>query len=98
MTRVVNLYREAYDVYIGRPGKGMAGQWGNPFPVHRGASPDASLIQYEQYLRNKVATDPQFREELLKLNGKVLGCFCKPKPCHGDIMIQVINELLESNH
>lgn len=98
MTRVVNLYREAYDVYIGRPGKGMAGPWGNPFPVPRGASPDASLIQYEQYLRNKVATDPQFRKDLLALQGKVLGCFCKPKPCHGDIMIQVINELLESGH
>lgn len=25
--------------------------------------------------------------------GKVLGCFCKPKACHGDILAEVLNEL-----
>ncbi len=25
--------------------------------------------------------------------GKVLGCFCKPKPCHTDVMIRALNWL-----
>lgn len=30
-TRVVNIRKEAYDVYIGRAGKGQDGYFGNPF-------------------------------------------------------------------
>lgn len=27
-----------------------------------------------------------------KLAGKTLVCWCKPKPCHGDVYIQFLNE------
>jgi hypothetical protein len=27
---------------------------------------------------------------VLKLRGKSLVCFCKPKPCHGDIYVQIL--------
>ncbi len=30
-TRVVNIRKKAYDVYIGRAGKGQDGYFGNPF-------------------------------------------------------------------
>ena len=33
MTRVVNLYKEPYDVYIGRAGKGREGPLGNPVAI-----------------------------------------------------------------
>jgi hypothetical protein len=28
---------------------------------------------------------------LLELDGKRLGCFCKPKLCHGDIIVAAVN-------
>ena len=31
--------------------------------------------------------------DLHELKGKTLGCFCKPQPCHGDILIKLIEKL-----
>ena len=28
----------------------------------------------------------------MELDGKVLGCWCHPQPCHGHTLIQLINE------
>ena len=28
-----------------------------------------------------------------ELKGKVLGCFCKPKACHGDVLVELVNDL-----
>jgi len=36
---------------------------------------------------NKVESDPEFRSSVLKIKGKVLGCYCKPKACHGDVIV-----------
>lgn len=33
------------------------------------------------------------KDDLLKLNGKTLGCWCKPDACHGDILIELINSI-----
>lgn len=32
-TRVVNIYKEKYDVYIGRAGRGENGYFGNPYQL-----------------------------------------------------------------
>ena len=36
---VVNLKTDPYDVYIGRPGKGQEGPWGNPFKINEHGGP-----------------------------------------------------------
>jgi hypothetical protein len=36
--------------------------------------------------------DPEFRESILALRGRRLVCFCKPLPCHGDIIVEYIEE------
>lgn len=77
-TRVVHCKREPYDIYIGRPSK-----WGNPFLLWEEQDRAKVLIQYENYLRREV------REGRLKpkqLKGKVLGCWCAPRLCHGDVL------------
>ena len=28
-----------------------------------------------------------------ELRGKILGCWCKPKPCHGDILVKLVEEV-----
>jgi hypothetical protein len=34
----------------------------------------------------KVEADSAFRAQVISLNGKRLGCYCKPEACHGDVI------------
>jgi hypothetical protein len=96
LTRAVNLRREAYDVYIGRAGRGSDGTFGNPCALGRPCPECGSvhmdggstLACYKGYLERRLASDPAFRSAMLELRGKRLGCFCKPAPCHGDVLAQ----------
>lgn len=80
-------------VYIGRSGKGRSGYFGNPIKLKTGQPKGSTLQEYSDWLDVKVKDDPEFRERLLSLKGKTLVCFCKPGPCHGDVILQKINEL-----
>lgn len=91
-TKVVNLYKEDYDVYIGRAGKGKSGYFGNPTRLKPGEERGSALENYKKYFYKRIENDPKFKEEVLKLKGKTLGCFCKPKPCHGDIIVEFLNK------
>lgn len=89
-TTVVNKYREPYDVYIGRGSK-----WGNPFSHLEGTkaefmvdSREEAIKAYEEYLRFR----PDLMADLHELRGKRLGCFCKPKACHGDVLARYADE------
>jgi hypothetical protein len=43
-----------------------------------------------------VESDPVLKGEVIKnLKGKNLVCFCKPKACHGDYLIQICNIIEE---
>lgn len=98
MTRVVNINREPYDVYIGRAGKGQDGYFGNPIQfnekcpecgrIHKDNSTGREeLVEcYRYWFWRKIKNDPEFKRRIEELKGKTLGCFCKPKPCHGDII------------
>jgi hypothetical protein len=90
-TRVVNMFAERYDVYIGRAGKGLDGYFGNPHRLPKKASPDDRarvLGQFATYFLGRIQGDADFRKRVLALRGKALGCFCAPAPCHGDIIVE----------
>lgn len=91
-TRVVNLRKEPYDVYIGRRGHGQDGYFGNPFTVMKYGK--LALQAYRDNFKIRLATDPEFRSRVEALRGKVLGCFCKPGPCHGDVIVEYLEPLL----
>jgi hypothetical protein len=91
-TEVVNLYKEPYDVYIGRKGKGQDGYFGNP---HIHGSRDDNIKMFEKYFYDRLKRDPKFRKRVHELRGKRLGCFCKPKRCHGDVIAKYLNDLPE---
>ena len=78
MTKVVHCKKENYDVYIGRPSK-----WGNPFST---GSRESNIANYRKYILN----NPSLLKDLPELKNKVLGCWCKPQPCHGDILIELL--------
>ena len=93
MTKVVNIYKDKYDVYIGRVGKGQDGYFGNPIRLTSEAQRGSTLEAYEKYLRKRLETDSEFKTRFLELDGKTLGCFCKPKPCHGDVIVKLLEEM-----
>lgn len=81
MTRVVNLRLDSYEVYIGR-----GSIWGNPFKIGRDGTRTEVIEKYREYLEQS----PQLLKELESLRGKTLGCYCKPKPCHGDVLLRFL--------
>jgi hypothetical protein len=92
MTRLVNIRKEKCDVYIGRGSK-----WGNPFThitnkktlaEHVVATRKEAIDNYRDYLLSK----PELLNSLEELRGKTLGCFCKPKSCHGDIILELLSK------
>lgn len=102
--RVVNLKNEPYTVYIGRPGHGEDGILGNPVRVnshcdvcgHMHTERGETLPCFEKYLRNRLQSSSAFRRVFMALDDEdVLGCFCKPNPCHGDIIVKVWREMNE---
>ncbi len=82
--KVVHCKKEKYDVYIGRGSK-----WGNPFVIGRDGTREEVIHKYENYfLRNTTLINA-----LDELKRKVLGCWCKPKACHGDILIKYLEKI-----
>jgi hypothetical protein len=99
MTRIVNIRSgEPYDVYIGRPGKGQEGYFGNPHPIGFCEICDCrhgrelAISAYKVYFMFRLESDPEFKRRVLELKDKVLGCFCKPAACHGDIIAEYLDK------
>lgn len=91
-------------VYIGRPGKGFAGPWGNPIKPdvpcrvcgERHVKPADTLPCFEQFLTSLLddpATSPILIANMASLSGKRLVCFCAPRPCHGDVLARLWRDL-----
>jgi len=82
-TRVVNMRKEKYDIYIGRPSK-----WGNPFIIGKDGTREQVIEKYKDYVLNS----PDLLKHLPELKGKTLGCFCKPLACHGDVLVKLLED------
>ena len=90
-TTVVHNQEEPYDVYIGRevPEFGLpASKWGNPF-VMADDSDEERTRAIEEY-RSWIGDQPELLAALEELRGKRLGCWCAPKPCHGNVLIELL--------
>lgn len=74
-------------VYIGRGSK-----WGNPHPVDAPCAicdcrhtREEAIDLYRQHL----LASPELLAALGEVRGKVLGCWCKPQDCHGDVIAEL---------
>lgn len=93
---VVNKYKDPFDVYIGR-----GSQWGNPFVVGRDGGREDVIRLFYEHLRKRVLVGEITLESLAALQGKRLGCFCAPRPCHGAVIAAFSDwamEVLHSDH
>ena len=86
VTVAVNSRTDDYDIYIGRGSK-----WGNPFVMRNSSDAERNRVcdAYEAWFVNQ----PDLVNDLHELKGKRLGCFCKPKRCHGDFLAREANKI-----
>lgn len=86
-------YEKKYciDIFIGRPSI-----LGNPFPISKDCNRIESLAKYRVYLKNQIVNRTAVYKELRRIQileeknpDKLIRllCFCKPLPCHGDILL-----------
>lgn len=85
------------NVYIGRnmsyAVKGAkASKWHNPFSVKKYGL-EKCIEMYEEHVRK----NKDLMDSLEELKGKTLGCWCHPKPCHGDVLVKLVNEKFPEN-
>lgn len=89
---VVHCKKAPYDVYIGRPSK-----WGNPFThrqdgktlaKHIVGSRDEAVEAYREWITN--GEGKHLMKDLPELKNKVLGCWCHPQSCHGDVLSELV--------
>jgi hypothetical protein len=99
---VVNIHHNVpYDIYIGRPGKGVPGPLGNPIrpgsacivcgKIH--GMDNALLDCYRFWLIETVRTNQSYRGLAAACHRKALGCFCVDNNgeglCHGFVLLDV---------
>jgi len=89
---LVNVKDDDYDIYIGR-----GSVWGNPYThlentaaLFKVGSREEAVEKYRTYILGH----PLLLEQLPTLKGKILGCWCRPKRCHGEILIDLLEERL----
>lgn len=89
---VVNRRIDTEDVYIGR-----GSPLGNPFTVEQYGR-DRCIELYREWLLDKIENkDTQIIDYLNKIylvsrhRQVKLGCYCKPKSCHGDVIKEIID-------
>lgn len=72
-------------VYVGRPTV-----WGNPFVVGKDGTREEVVRKYRERIENFGPNS--FIEIKKQLKGKDLVCWCAPKACHADVLLEIANE------
>ena len=93
-TKVVRLRKnldgdiiQGCDLYIG--GRVMRGGWILPRSEWSNTLETKCPQKFEEYMRN---SRPDLMERIIELDGKTLGCWCSPAPCHGDVLVKLLKE------
>jgi hypothetical protein len=76
-----------WTVYIGRAVRGhyKASRWGNPFKIGRDGTRDEVIEKYRAW----IVDQPELMRDVATLHGQVLGCWCAPEPCHGEVLAEL---------
>lgn len=95
ITRVVNVKTDpVWNAKKNRPGYeyiGRGGYWGNPYSMYGTGEDRDEVIRKFKYDFDHDKFPNKKKDEVFKLAGKRLGCFCKPLACHGDILADFLN-------
>ena len=87
------------NVYIGRAGivfidnirfPKQASPFCNIFKVGKHGTREEVIQKYKEYIVAKLKKEPLLKDELIKMKGKNLGCWCYPEYCHGNVLLELI--------
>lgn len=81
ITTVVHRNKDNFDILIDR-----GTDYGNPFIIGIDGNRKEVIEKYSKYL----FSNNDLMEKIELLRGKRLGCWCKPKPCHGDVIVSFL--------
>lgn len=99
MNKVVNVrLTKEYNVYCGRKGKGMEGQFGNPFIVGVHGQKGECVKKFEDWLFNSKEDKAEtMRNRILKeiKSNDILGCFCVDGKGNGECHAKVIAKFIQ---
>lgn len=97
-TKIVNMHRSSCDVKIDR-----TTPYGNPYQIPRDGNRNMVVARHQAWLmmwlkeKREVIiqgyNNKWVCEHVHELKGKILGCWCKPKRCHGDNLIWLLDYL-----
>ncbi|MCU6294794.1 DUF4326 domain-containing protein, partial [Escherichia coli] len=59
------------------------------------ATREESIEKFREYIIERISNGEVKIDDLLELAGKRLGCFCKPKSCHGDVLVEIVSAILD---
>lgn len=76
---------------IDKMGSNLKPGWGNPFIPGVDHTAEKCVELYQWYLNLK----PSLQERIIELKGKCLVCTCRPNPCHGDFLLEIVNGLTD---
>eukprot|EP00931_Biecheleriopsis_adriatica_P000419 TRINITY_DN100443_c0_g1_i1.p1 TRINITY_DN100443_c0_g1~~TRINITY_DN100443_c0_g1_i1.p1 ORF type:complete len:170 (+),score=33.48 TRINITY_DN100443_c0_g1_i1:23-532(+) len=100
---------DSTNLYVGRHGRIFihdgkekrilhysASKWQNPFKISASVTRQQVCDRYRGALLDGSLKDSEgqpLREQLQELRGLRLGCWCKPAPCHADVLAELVNRL-----
>lgn len=101
-TELVNQKRaDDFDVDIGRADYGNSnmnntpvgepGWLGNPYSKDDYGR-KRCIERFREDFVERLRTDSEFRSAVEDLQGKTLACWCKPKACHGDVILEFLED------
>ncbi|WP_116045308.1 DUF4326 domain-containing protein [Amycolatopsis palatopharyngis] len=84
-------------VYIGHSGNRHSwpeSDFANPF-VREGKTDRAAMVRhYREYLEGRPDLIERMRSG--ELSARALGCWCAPAPCHGDVLLEHIDDTTQN--
>lgn len=97
---IVHVRRAEFDYYVGRNprhhgvplAKTLDPRWANPYEIGKDGSREEVVKKYEVYIRALLANNDALLNELNKMKGKRLACWCAPLLCHISVIIKLIKE------
>lgn len=101
MTEIVNVRNTGCEEYIGRGNGGEAhmnntpvgerGWIGNPYTTAEYPR-EMAIELFRRDFEDRTQNDSEFRQAVEGLRGNNLGCYCRPQPCHGDVILAYLGE------
>jgi len=65
-------------------------KFGNPFKINKHGDKKEVVSKYYNYFHKKIEEDEEFKKAVEELKGETLACWCAPKRCHGDVIIEYL--------